>query len=354
MIKAKENHILKRGIKMREPCFDNLLKVLRKQVPDRPTLFEFALNDNLVEILAGERFTHGSHEDQPEIFIKAFKKAGFDYASLRGSAFRLDWGEQGAKHSKSLNEKSLIYDTASFEKYTWANPEDYDYSRLERARQFLPDGMKLIVIGPGGVLENVIELTGFDNLCYMLADEPELVEAIFNNVGERLVKYYEICASFDTVGALVSNDDWGFNTGTMLSPADMRKYVFPWHKKIVEVIHKAGKPAILHSCGNLKEVMDDIIYDMGYDAKHSFEDKIFPVEKAYDELAGKIAVLGGIDMDFVARGTPEEIKKRCMAMLEKGMEKGGYALGTGNSVPDFIPVQNFLAIISCAGVDIKL
>lgn len=339
---------------MREPCFDNLLKVLNRQIPDRPTLFEFALNVKLMELLAGEKFGPGNFGEQPKIFINAFKKAGYDYATIHGSTFKLDWGEEATKQSKSLNETSLIYDEASFEKYVWLNPEDYDYSRLDKAREFLPDGMKLIVVGPGGILENVIEITGFDNLCYMLLDTPELVEEIFRNVGERFVKYYEICAQFDTVGALVSNDDWGFNSGTMLSPSDMRKYVFPWHKKIVEVIHKSGKPAILHSCGNLKEIWGDIINDIGYDAKHSYEDKILPVEKAYEELAGKIAVLGGIDMDFVARNTPEEIKKRCSSMVEKGMEKGGYALGTGNSIPEYIPIENFLAMISCCGVDVKL
>ena len=62
-------------------------------------------------------------------------------------------------------------------------------------------------------------------------------------------------------------------------PEHLRKFVFPWHKRIVETIHKFGKPAILHSCGNLIEVMDDIIEDMGYDAKHSFEDAIMPVEE---------------------------------------------------------------------------
>ena len=40
----------------------------------------------------------------------------------------------------------------------------------------------------------------------------------FGAVGSRLVRYYEICAAYDTVGALISNDDWGFKSQTMLSP----------------------------------------------------------------------------------------------------------------------------------------
>lgn len=57
-----------------------------------------------------------------------------------------------------------------------------------------------------------------------------------------MVRYYENAVAFPTVGLLMSNDDWGFNTQTFLSPEMMRKYLFPWHKKIVEVAHRAVSP----------------------------------------------------------------------------------------------------------------
>ena len=181
----------------------------------------------------------------------------------------------------------------------------------------------------------------------LLADDADLAKGIFDAVGSRLVRYYEICAAFDTVGALIVNDDWGFKTATMFSPADLRWYVFGWTKKIVKVIHKAGKPAILHSCGNLDRVMDDIIDDMKFDAKHSFEDVIIPVEQAYEKWGGRIAILGGIDMDFMCRSTPEQVRQRCEAMLAKVATRGGYALGTGNSVPEYVPFDSYIAMIDC-------
>jgi len=166
-------------------------------------------------------------------------------------------------------------------------------------------------------------------------------------VGRRLVRFYEICAKFETVGALIANDDWGFKTATMLSPADLRRYVFGWYKKIVECAHKTGKPVILHSCGNLEKVYDDIIDDMKFDAKHSYEDVICPVEVAYEKWGGRIAILGGIDVDFMCRSTPEQIRRRCEVMLARTANRGGYALGTGNSVPEYVPYENYLAMIDC-------
>jgi uroporphyrinogen decarboxylase len=180
----------------------------------------------------------------------------------------------------------------------------------------------------------------------MLIDDPELTKNVFDSVGSRLLEHYRISASFDTVGALIVNDDWGFKTQTMISPADMRKYIIPWHKKIVNVIHETGKPAIMHSCGKLDEVMEDIINVIKFDGKHSYEDIICPVETAYEKLAGRIAVLGGIDIDFLCKASPSEITRRSKVLIEKGMKKGGYALGSGNSIPEYISDENYFAMIN--------
>jgi uroporphyrinogen decarboxylase len=335
----------------RKPDFENLLKVLRREKPERPTLFEFFLNGPFYEKLAGrplgvegKDWLWGTFNP---IVTEAFRAAGYDYVTILGSAMKFETGEIEKKATISLNAGSVITDRQSFESYNWPDPDAFRYCDLERAKKMLPAGMKLIVYGPCGVLENVISLVGFERLCMLLADDADLVKDVFDAVGKRLVRYYEICAGFDSAGALIVNDDWGFKTATMLSPADMRRYAFGWTKKIVEVIQKAGKPAILHSCGNLERVMDDIIDDMKFDAKHSFEDVIMPVEEAYDKWGDRIAILGGIDMDFMCRSTPEQIRQRCECMLARTATKGGYALGTGNSVPEYVPFDNYIAMIDC-------
>ena len=105
------------------------------------------------------------------------------------------------------------------------------------------------------------------------------------------------------------------------------------------------RPAILHSCGQLERVWDDIIDDMQFDAKHSYEDTILPVEEFYEKYGDRIATLGGLDLDFVCRATPDEVYERSAAMVERTQERGGYALGTGNSIPEYTPVENVLAMI---------
>ena len=332
-----------------EPDFDNLLAVLHRGKPNRPTLFEFFLNERLYRKLAGPSWT-----DNPatlarcRTLIAAFKAAGYDYATVPGSSLVFPGGEHDRAQTISLNQGAVITDRKSFDAYPWPDPDALDYSALRTIAPDLPRKMKLIVCGPGGVLENVIGLVGFENLCWMLADDPGLAEDIFAQVGSRLVRHYEIAAACDTVGACISNDDWGFKTQTFLSVPDMRRYVFPWHVKIVEAIHAAGKPAILHSCGEAREIMEDIITVMRYDGKHSYEDVIMPVEDAYDRWGGRIAILGGIDVDFIMRSSGDEIFNRSRAMLEKTAARGGYALGTGNSVPEYIDDEKYFAMIRAA------
>ncbi len=338
----------------REPNFANLQKVLRRERPDRPTLFEFFLNGPLYERLAGPAAT-AERKSGPlgevKFMIAAFGAAGYDYATINAAAlagFGFKAREKHHKSSISLNEAPTITSRAEFEQYPWPDMAKFDYSFLGAAQAHLPAGMKLIVCGPSGVLENVIRLVGYDNLCFMIADEPELAEAVFTAVGSRLLAYYQACLPYASVGAIITNDDWGFKTQTMLAPADMRRYVFPWHKRMAQAAHAAGKPVILHSCGFFGEIVEDMFSDIGYDGRHSYEDAILPVEEAYEKYHDRVAILGGLDLDFICRSTPAEIRRRAEAMLERSATRGGYGLGSGNSIPEYVPQENYFAMISAA------
>ncbi|OGV74610.1 MAG: hypothetical protein A3K19_05880 [Lentisphaerae bacterium RIFOXYB12_FULL_65_16] len=330
------------------PDFGNLQKVLKHMRPNRATLFEFFLNYPLYQRLSGVTVKPGVERTDVQCLIGAFRQAGYDYVTYRPPEFAFPRGERPREKTVSINEGGVIADWASFEKCPWKDPDTCNYSQLKWIQELLPDGMKVVVCGPGGVLENVIALVGYERLCFMLADDPGLAHAVFDAVGSRLVRHYEIAGGFESVGACISNDDWGFKTQPMLAPQAMREYVFPWHVKIVQAIHHHGKPAILHSCGNAAEIMQDITDAMEYDGKHSFEDAIEPVEDAYRKYGRRIALLGGIDVDFVCRASPDEVYRRSKAMLDLTAAAGSYALGTGNSVPEYVPTGSYCAMIWAA------
>jgi uroporphyrinogen decarboxylase len=107
-------------------------------------------------------------------------------------------------------------------------------------------------------------------------------------------------------------------------------------------------PFLWHSCGKIFAVMDEMI-DLGIDAKHSNEDIIAPFDRWIELYGQRIGLLGGIDVDLLCQKKPEEIKE---TVFENGKRfrktARGYALGSGNSIPDYVPVDGYLAMIEGA------
>lgn len=108
-------------------------------------------------------------------------------------------------------------------------------------------------------------------------------------------------------------DDLGHRTATMLEPDTIRQFILPQHKKVIDIIHAGNKKFLLHSCGNIFEVMPDII-DMGIDAKHSNEDQIAPYDTWIDNYSDKIGLFGGFDMNYLICIPMMKCIRRCWKM----------------------------------------
>lgn len=331
---------------MRKPNFENLLKVLRREVPDRPTMFELFLNPEVNQILTGV-VPEGEMPGRQN-HVDAFAAAGYDYATMSIPGFCFKRAERERINSVSLNEGAIILNDADFEAYTWPEFKREQFDLVKQLK--VPEGMKLVLFTPDGLLENSIALMGYENMCLNLYDNPDLVRNVINKVGETLLAYYDWALDYDCFGAAVCNDDWGFNSMPMLDPQTMRELIVPWNCKFIDLIHSKGCPAIQHACGNIYDcnLMEDVIDVCKFDAHHSFEDKILPIEEAYPRYHERISLLGGVDVDFLCRATPEEIAKRSNALLDMCESTGGYALGSGNSIPAYVPSKNYFAMINTA------
>jgi uroporphyrinogen decarboxylase len=239
-----------------------------------------------------------------------------------------------------------IQSWADFEAYPWPKAEDLSHAGLEYVSQIVPDGMKVAAFNYGGVFENSTWLMGLESFSFALRDQLDLVEAICQRVGELVTATVAQVATIDNVEMVVLSDDLGFSSSTLVSPDVLRRYVLPHYRKVADATHEAGKLLVFHSCGNMYKLMDELIDDVGIDSKHSFEDKILPVEEAYRRWGDRVAILGGVDMDLLGRGTEEAVRARTREILEVCGSKGtGYCLGTGNTAANYIPKQNYLAML---------
>ena len=341
-----------------EPDFRRLETVLRRDgEPDRVPFFELFSNITEPVLRALGRWTPAPESPSRDEWLDWWLDRHIEYQYLLGYDY-VNAGPVGfgfpqkprptAQTAQSVRGYYLatthtIADRADFEAYAWPNPATIDPSPLERLAGRLPSGMKVISTF-SGVLENVMWLLGYEPFSLMLYEDPAFVKEMFDAIGSRIVAYFERCVEYGVVGAICMGDDMGFNTQTLVGPDALREFMFPWHASIVETAHRKGKPAILHSCGNLSEVMDDIIA-CGWDAKHSYEDSITPAWEAKERWGDRIAVLGGFDMDRLCRATPDEVRSHTRLLMERCAPGGGWALGTGNSVADYVPMENFLTML---------
>jgi uroporphyrinogen decarboxylase len=137
----------------------------------------------------------------------------------------------------------------------------------------------------------------------------------------------------------------GFNHGTMLHPDFFREHVLPRHKKFAAASHGNGKPFIFHSCGKIEALLEDLIEDVRIDALHSFQDSITPIEEMHKRYADRISLLGGVDVDLLARGTTDEVRNRTRQILEACTPAGAIMIGSGNSVTNYCKIENYYAMI---------
>jgi uroporphyrinogen decarboxylase len=239
-----------------------------------------------------------------------------------------------------------------FQKYPWDEvPDIYFRETLDYFRVFkeaLPAGVKALGGVGNGVFECVQDLTGFTNLCYISADDPELYAALFRKVGELIYKIWErFLPEFSGVYAVSRfGDDLGYKSATMLTPGDVRQYIIPEYKRIIELIHAYGKPFMFHSCGNIFEVMDDIIDVAKIDAKHSNEDIIAPFPEWIERYGDRIGNFGGLDVDVLCGGDDAKIREQAAALVQNyGRGHGGLAVGSGNSIAHYVPVDSYVAMV---------
>jgi uroporphyrinogen decarboxylase len=347
-----------------ESDYSELDRVFRRRVPDRvPAIELFADHEFIEEVLGYGPNAIASDRDYADwqrywLWRIDFQKVTAPDSINVGIPWLVyeDRKVAMAKDTAPLprdarcwvNESDgVITDREAFERYPWPDDEGVG----QRAAEFfdfiaenLPTGMGMIVTS-SGVLEWTMWLMGYQPLCFALHEDPDLVRAVTERIGKRFLEGYTLAARHEAVRALWLGDDMGFKTAPMISPEHLREYIFPWQQRMAEAAHAEGKPFLIHACGQLELVMDDLIDSVGIDGKHSFEDVIMPVPVFKQKYGHRIAVLGGADVDVLARHTPDEVRQYTRMILDACAPGGGFAMGTGNSVTNYIPVENYAAML---------
>jgi uroporphyrinogen decarboxylase len=365
-----------------EPNAERLRRALsRSGLPDRVPFMELFADGEVMAAILRKPLDYfnkvlESRKDWEErmlSLIEFYELLGYDYvpAPVPGNVEGQSGGEQltqgemgsrayryrAADTSPDLNkgERSwanehtgVIANWDDFNRYKWDDPDkiaEGENAELEWFCDHVPSGMG-IVSGDGTVLEPVMWLMGISNFYLSLHKQPDLVDAMFEKVGELSIARFKLATKTNrNVLALWGSDDWGYRDKTMISPEQMRRWVFPVHKEQARIAHERGSLYILHSCGNLKAIMDDIIEEIKVDAKHSFEDTFLPMAEAKRLYGHRIGLIGGVDMDFLSMRSESEVRAYVEQILKDCKPGGGYCLGSGNSIANYLPIENYLTML---------
>ena len=344
--------------------------ILGRKAPRKVPLAEVHIDTEIIRyvtenVLDGKWVAPSSQDEESrkvcmKNYIECWYRLGYDYIRL-STDFRFSAGVSFESKSRKTADTAELKRTErkwteegagaittweDFENYQWPSLNEVDLWPYEFAADNLPEGMGILACGSQGVFENVMNnLMGYENLSYALYDNPDLVQAVFDKTGELVYGWYEKILGLKNLIGFYQGEDMGFKTGPLVPPDVLRKYVFPWHKKIAALAHKNGLIYILHNCGECTEIMDDLIDDVKIDAKHSFEDEIMPVAEFKRKYGNRIALLGGVDVDKLCRLSEEDLRKYVRDILDACMPGGRYAVGSGNSVANYVPAENYLAML---------
>ena len=337
-----------------QPNYQNIVNAAKNIQADRLPLYEHNISDTHMERVLGNEFRglyNGNEQDINEYFrnyCQFFLTMGYDTVSYECCIGPVMPGS-GALGN---HMPGVIKTREDFEKYPWAQiPELYfeaNSKYFKALREAMPSGMKAIG-GPGnGIFECVQDIVGYEELCYISVDDPELYRDLFRMVGtvnsiiwERFLKEFG-----DIYCVCRFGDDLGFKSTTLISAQDIRKHIIPQYQKIISIVHQYQKPFLLHSCGQIFDVMDDLIDTANIDAKHSNEDQIAPFPEWVEKYGHRIGNFGGIDTNAVCTLSGKELKDYIVGVIEACTGHGGFAIGSGNSIPDYVPTDNYIDMVN--------
>lgn len=335
------------------PDYRHMLDVVANRRPARLPLYEHNICPEIMEKIMGVSFAeqlHGSLSDRNDFarqYCRFFRKMTYDTVSFEVCVTEM-LPERGAIMG---GRPGPIQNRRDFESYPWEKlPELYWQTaakRFDAITAALPAGMKAVGGVGNGVLEVSEDLVGYEYLAFMQADDPELFAELYVKIGDLITviwsRFFEQYS--DSFAICRFGDDLGFRSSCLVAPADIRAHILPQYRRILSVIKGAGKPFLWHSCGCIFEIMDDVIA-LGIDAKHSNEDSIAPFERWIELYGSRIGLLGGIDVDILCQKPPQEVYQLVMEHGRRFRSQAqGYALGSGNSIPDYVPVEGYLAMV---------
>jgi len=334
------------------PTFERYLTTLYCEEPDRVPLGDFTVDQMLLDQFMGKPVS--TLQDQVDFRIAA----GFDFVAGLSGIFELFGSAEGIATESDTAKNSLggdrtrhwanehegvITNWEQFEKYPWPSADDFNMSIWQTFDEILPPGMKAILM-LGKIYTPVWMLMGAEAFFKSLEVNESLVEALFEKVGQIQYETFLRVVEHPCVGAVANPDDIAHNTGLLINPSYLRKYLFPWYKKMGDVCRNEGIGFIFHSDGDCTEIMDDLV-DVGFHGFNPIQPNCMDIVEVKKKWGQRLCLIGNLNLDStLTLGSPEDVRAEVYERIRTIGPGGGYMVASSNSIADYVPLDNMKAM----------
>ena len=341
-----------------KPNYQNIVDVALNRKPQRIPLYEHYVSYNMIEKITNtqlSRYYWGTPEELRLMFANYtafFRDYGYDAVSFECCVTDI------LPHGGALSGsgKGYIDSQETFDAYPWESVKELYINRFkpyfDALAESMPDGMKAIGGVGNGVFEIVQDLVGYENLCIFSFEEPELYASLFEKVGQIL---YEIWQWFlknysDVYCVCRFGDDLGYKSNTLLSHEDIRKHIIPQYAMIVDLVHQYGRPFLLHSCGKIFAVMEDLI-DAGVDILNPIQpcSKDMNPVNLRDTYRNRVVFHGGLDtQEILPKCSPEQVAEEVRKLIDVFKPEGNYIFAAAHNIQTDVSAENIDAMFTAA------
>jgi len=241
------------------------------------------------------------------------------------------------------NVEGLVLPEATLNGYRFPNPLDGRFFAdiPEKLARF-PDRFRVFQIG-FSLYERAWTLRGMANLMMNFHDHPEFVHELFSAIADYNVAQVREALKHD-IDAVYFGDDWGQQHGLQMGPRKWREFILPQLKRMYGAVRAAGKFVMIHSCGDVDELFDDLLA-AGLNCFNPFQPEVMDVYSLLPRYRGRLAFHGGLSTQkTLPFGTPDDVRRETRRLLELGAE-GGYIFAPAHDVEGDVPLENIVAMI---------
>lgn len=206
-----------------------------------------------------------------------------------------------------------ITDPALVNSFPWPDPKKcIDAEESMRRAKAVPKEYFRMGIMWSAHFQDACAAFGMEQALISMMCYPEMFQAVVDRIVEFYLEangYFYEATKGEIDGVLIGND-FGSQCALMVSPDDLRKFIFPGTKRLIDQAKSYGLKVVHHSCGSIYPVIGDL-FDLGVDAVHPIQALAtdMNVEKLSVDFAGRGAFFGGIDAQhLLVNGSAEDIK----------------------------------------------